>query len=236
MIFICFMSMQNKTFSTTLLGTDTKYKPYRDITSDINKDQLPYSAHEIQDNDMTKLRGDTLSHYHSCLKGVGRKYYYLSDKKEEKEYRKWINEQGQSVEQQPEGKVTHCLIEGPDTAATAVYHRIAKAVMEALNAIMRGDETINIAGHSRGCVESILVAQELDRIKKSLHAAQKPLSRDTLLKLICNSDGPKSTKIMIGASEALDKRKKDFIHESFANPSTVENDIKQLCANMESVR
>lgn len=60
------------------------------------------------------------------------------------------------------------VINGVDVAGMAVNHRIAMGVNEALFALYHGYDEINLIGHSRGAVECIIIAHELERIKSSL--------------------------------------------------------------------
>jgi|GEM_PF-5135607 len=62
-------------------------------------------------------------------------------------------------------KVT--VVNGPTTMGTEVGERINKGVFSILEAMSRGEDTFNIIAHSRGAVESILVAHEVERIQKA---------------------------------------------------------------------
>ncbi|HCU5990991.1 TPA: hypothetical protein ACK8SK_002197 [Legionella pneumophila] len=59
------------------------------------------------------------------------------------------------------------VVDGPDTMGKAVGDRIARGVASILEAISRGETDISIMAHSRGAVEAILVAHELERIQKN---------------------------------------------------------------------
>lgn len=76
------------------------------------------------------------------------------------------------------------VIEGPDTLGYEVGQRISRAVISILNAVMRGETNIKIIAHSRGAVEAILVAHELQRIQKLFSDKNLP----TLEKLTDSSD------------------------------------------------
>lgn len=71
------------------------------------------------------------------------------------------------------------VIEGPDTLGYEVGQRISRAVISILNAVMRGETNIKIIAHSRGAVEAILVAHELQRIQK-LFSDKKPPTLEQL--------------------------------------------------------
>lgn len=84
------------------------------------------------------------------------------------------------------------VINGPTTLGTEVGDRIARGVAASLRAIARGQYTINITAHSRGAVESIIIAHELDSVQelitkcsnvdeliKALEKAQKERNADT---------------------------------------------------------
>ncbi|HAT9590997.1 TPA: hypothetical protein JBD08_11410 [Legionella pneumophila subsp. pneumophila] len=59
------------------------------------------------------------------------------------------------------------VVDGPDTMGKAVGGRIARGVASILEAISRGETDISIMAHSRGAVEAILVAHELERIQEN---------------------------------------------------------------------
>ncbi|KTC86607.1 hypothetical protein [Legionella brunensis] len=60
------------------------------------------------------------------------------------------------------------VVNGPTTLGSEVGERIAQGVFLALRAAANGKESLQISAHSRGAVESILVMNELARIKKAL--------------------------------------------------------------------
>lgn len=60
------------------------------------------------------------------------------------------------------------VVDGPTTYGSEVGDRIARGVQAVLEAISRGETNINIIAHSRGAVEAILVAHELERIQTQL--------------------------------------------------------------------
>jgi hypothetical protein len=60
------------------------------------------------------------------------------------------------------------VIDGPTTLGQEVGDRIARGVQAVLEAISRGEENISVIAHSRGAVEAILVAHEIERIQTLL--------------------------------------------------------------------
>ena len=60
------------------------------------------------------------------------------------------------------------VLDGADTMGNDVGKRIAQAIYLALRAVSNGKTVLQITGHSRGAVESILLMHELFRIKKAL--------------------------------------------------------------------
>lgn len=58
------------------------------------------------------------------------------------------------------------LIEGPDPLGQQVGEKIADGVLSILKAIKAGKRDINIMGHSRGGIEALLIAWELEQILK----------------------------------------------------------------------
>ncbi|WP_298623960.1 hypothetical protein, partial [uncultured Legionella sp.] len=64
------------------------------------------------------------------------------------------------------------VLNGPTTLGTEVGDRVAQGVFLILKAIAEGKKNIQIAAHSRGAVESILIAHELERIKAELTSSK----------------------------------------------------------------
>ena len=60
------------------------------------------------------------------------------------------------------------VVNGPDTLGRSVGAKIAQGLASALHAITRGQTSLNIIAHSRGAVESILVAHELEAIQNAI--------------------------------------------------------------------
>ncbi|WP_028389667.1 hypothetical protein [Legionella fairfieldensis] len=77
---------------------------------------------------------------------------------------------------------TQCLIDGPKTLGSEVGDRIARGVLAILKAVGRGETQINMMAHSRGAVEAILVAHELERIQKICKEEPLPGKRKDLIK------------------------------------------------------
>ncbi|MFZ4076563.1 MAG: hypothetical protein ACOYKA_01130 [Legionellaceae bacterium] len=87
------------------------------------------------------------------------------------------------------------VMEGPDTLGFNVYEKIAKGTLDLLKAVAQGETTLNIIGHSRGAVESILIAHELDRIQKVMWAEPcSILTVEQFKTLICDSPDKKTKK------------------------------------------
>lgn len=61
------------------------------------------------------------------------------------------------------------VLDGADTMGHDVGKRIAQAIFLALRAVSKGKTVLQITGHSRGAVESILLMHELFRIKNALN-------------------------------------------------------------------
>lgn len=58
------------------------------------------------------------------------------------------------------------VIKGPSTLGSEVGDRIGRGLASLLKAISRGQTTLNILGHSRGAVQGILIAHELNELQK----------------------------------------------------------------------
>lgn len=86
-------------------------------------------------------------------------------------------------------KTSAALIDGPTTLGSEVGDRITRGVLAILKAIERGETQINVIAHSRGAVEAILVAHEVQRIQ-TLYA-EKQASVDTI---VSGSSAPKEMR------------------------------------------
>ena len=62
------------------------------------------------------------------------------------------------------------VLSGPKTDGSNIGEKIALGLAAILKAITRGQTRINIIAHSRGAVESILIAHELETIQTSIAA------------------------------------------------------------------
>ncbi|WP_193787174.1 hypothetical protein, partial [Legionella quateirensis] len=75
------------------------------------------------------------------------------------------------------------VVNGPTTLGSEVGERIAQGVFLILKALAEGKKNIQISAHSRGAVESILIAHEIERIKTELQT--KP--SQTIFQIMANS-------------------------------------------------
>jgi len=79
------------------------------------------------------------------------------------------------------------LIEGPNTSGNNTHEKIALAVASRLGADLEGKNIFNIGGHSRGAVEAILVAWELQRIKDAMQATDEATTHQQIFQIICGN-------------------------------------------------
>ncbi len=84
------------------------------------------------------------------------------------------------------------VIEGPVTSGTDVYDKMARGVYALLSAIQDGEHQLNLIGHSRGAVECIVVAHELQRIQDVLKARAEMPTKAELIDIFCDSPCPKT--------------------------------------------
>jgi len=145
-------------FSLTYLGTDTHYTPHGYVGTS---------------------RGETLSYIRSRISNPN------VVKSDEEDVVVFVATS--SLEDSIVCNPADRLQNGPDTCGNNFYEIMAKGVSDALRAIAHGEQTINIIGHSRGAVESIIASHELDRIQNALQDATIH-SRDDLFELLCNSE------------------------------------------------
>lgn len=178
-----------KDYFLFLLGTDTKFTPKP--TSTLSDDEL--KAYNPDEKDLSKIKryyqnGETLSYVakvvsnllkEDCVQNTIAPHSYSSE----------------SVD----------LLDGPTTLGSEVGDRIARAVFLSLHAIVSGGKTnINLFAHSRGAVESILVAHELDRIKKESRKNEKKSLYEILLGTTCTYTKTAFTDLFNSQTAELD--------------------------------
>lgn len=82
------------------------------------------------------------------------------------------------------------MVNGPTTFADNVCKIIATTLIYLIEQIANGHEVLNFLGHSRGAVISLMVAHELDRIKKGISAIT---TSDQLIELIIQATSENQT-------------------------------------------
>jgi uncharacterized coiled-coil protein SlyX len=97
---------------------------------------------------------------------------------------------GETAEKKPADVLSYFspsvdVINGPTTLGSEVGERIVQGLFLALRAAAAGKTSLQIAAHSRGAVETILILHELDRIKKELAASPHKSLKDILLSSPC---------------------------------------------------
>lgn len=88
------------------------------------------------------------------------------------------------------------VINGPDVKGNFVNHRIAMGVHEALRALYHGYDEINLIAHSRGAVESILIAHEIQRIQQAIN--DENFKNEDFKKIYLQSPIPKINECLEG--------------------------------------
>ncbi|MCE0724865.1 MULTISPECIES: hypothetical protein [Legionella] len=136
-----------ESFTLTMLGTDTVYTP------------------TLKSKKKTKSlkKGDTVQEYYP--KGETLSIVSTLIKTEE---RPLINHKQLAPYQSSEVAV----VNGPKTDGSDVGEKIGIGLGIALNALVRGQTELNDIAHSRGGVESVLIAHELDAIKKAINSCE----------------------------------------------------------------
>ncbi len=188
-------------FTLTLLGTDTQYKPDGYIPNTPSGETLSFISSRIKS-----------SEHHVPT------FHYDSDED--------IN----VVEGSDAAAATinpgHYrdqiyVINGPDTSGHNAYDKVAEGLRALLDPIARGENIINIIGHSRGAVESIIVAHEIQRIQDTLRKHPEFDSIDEIIDAIANSDNEKTkavlTKLLLPLKQNKDVHKVQAIAAGFRN-------------------
>lgn len=115
------------------------------------------------------------------------------------------------------------IIDGPDVAGNRVYDRMARGVYVLLNAIKAGHTTLNLVGHSRGAVQSILEAHELAQMQKALLSSEeRSLTAAELKTMLIGEVSDKNTQQSL--KEFLD----DFVLQ--------DENVASFCGTFKQVR
>ncbi|WP_242606192.1 hypothetical protein [Legionella cincinnatiensis] len=117
------------------------------------------------------------------------------------------------------------VIDGPTTFGAEVGDRIARGVAAVLEAISRGETNINVIAHSRGAVEAILVAHELERLQNLTKEKRLDSFSPEILNSVC-----KYTKTAMSGShkDAFENLKWDEISKHIG-------DVKISMLNIDPV-
>ncbi|MDF1683631.1 MAG: hypothetical protein P1U36_03140 [Legionellaceae bacterium] len=116
---------------------------------------------------------------------------------------------------------------GPVTDGSNLYDIMAHGVADMLPVIVGGEQVINIIGHSRGAVESIIASHELARIQKVLREAAEAdvNSEEQLFELLCNSEHDET-------KEHLKKYLAPYAADLFANVSALRENMAEVEVNL----
>lgn len=129
-----------KSFTLTMLGTDTVYNPkLKDKKKEVHVKQGDKVVVDYP-------KGETLSIISTLIQASEPRIELANPS--------------------PYQSVEVAVVNGPETKGSDVGEKIGIGLGTALNAIVRGQTEINIIAHSRGAVESILIAHEMDAVKK----------------------------------------------------------------------
>jgi hypothetical protein len=173
-------------FSLILLGTDTYYlngtQPV-DNPADANFQKFGFMPN-----------GETLSTVYDAIRGQGAVISRAS--------REAVKPAALLDGLQDKEKV---LFEGPDTLGSHVGDIIARATLVCLEKLAAGERLLNISGHSRGAVQSILVCHEIDRILNEIaQYPDKPLA-EILTNSPCRYTKAAMEKLLISESAICDR-------------------------------
>lgn len=169
-------------------GTDTYYQPIGYIP------KFPVGSANPVSN-----RSETISFLASCMQ-AGEKMVDISEYQQDIPALVTNTLQAKQGEKRPLANLatplSTKLIEGPDTSGSLVFSKVAEGTASLLGSILEGRTVLNIQGHSRGAIESILVAHELNRIKTALSRADDGTDAATLLSYICDSPDDKIKQML----------------------------------------
>lgn len=157
-----------------MLGTDTKYthRPTADLPDLLKRKHY--------------VNGETLSYTAQLIA------HYLDDEENQSEGEEArVAFRTDSVE----------VMNGPRTLGDDVGEIIAEGVMLVLQALIKGKRNIHLLGHSRGAVESILMAHELQRIKEELEQFPEKSIKQILLGTPCQYTKAAFEQLLSAANE-----------------------------------
>ncbi|MBL7479244.1 hypothetical protein [Legionella bononiensis] len=100
------------------------------------------------------------------------------------------------------------VVNGPTTLGSEVGERIAQGVFLILKALAEGKQNIQISAHSRGAVESILIAHEIERIKTELNTKPSQTIHQIMANSPCTYTSKAVKKLFADVKESPEVRTK----------------------------
>ncbi len=140
-----FKKVESKSFTLTMLGTDTVYTPALK-----NKKKAPVKV------------GDKLQEYYPKGETLSLVSMLIKTDNLVTDHKQLVPYQSSEV----------AVVNGPKTEGTNVGEKIGIGLGIALNALVRGQTELNDIAHSRGGVESILIAHEINAIKDAINSCE----------------------------------------------------------------
>ncbi|VEB35002.1 hypothetical protein [Legionella cherrii] len=136
-----FKKLESKSFTLTMLGTGTVYTPTLK-----NKKKVPVKA------------GDKLQEYYPKGETLSLVSMLVKTDNPVIDHKQLVPYQSLDI----------AVVNGPKNDGTNVGEKIGLGLGIALNALVRGQTELNDIAHSRGGVESILIAHEINAIKEAM--------------------------------------------------------------------
>ncbi|PWY56875.1 hypothetical protein DGG96_03915 [Legionella qingyii] len=140
-----FDKIESKSFTLTMLGTGTIYTP------------------TLKDKKKAPVKlGDTVMEYYPKGETLSIVSTLIKTDDPVIDHKQLVPYQSLKVR----------VVNGPKNDGTNVGEKIGIGLGIALNALVRGQTELNEIGHSRGGVESILIAHEINAIKEAINSCQ----------------------------------------------------------------
>ena len=177
---------QNPNYFLFMLGTDTVYTPKPTYPHELTKDTV------VPKEQRAYVNGESLSY---MARVVADK---LGENDPEINIDQPLSFSTPSVD----------VVNGPTTLGSEVGERIAQGVFLILKALAEGKQNIQISAHSRGAVESILIAHEIERIKTELNTKPSQTIHQIMAKSPCTYTAKAVKKLFADVKESPEVRTK----------------------------
>ena len=122
------------------------------------------------------------------------------------------------------------VVEGPETFGTDIGIKIRDGLLKLVAEIAKGETELNIVAHSRGAVESILIANELERLRSIVDNSETDPTRTLDYQSLIDSPCPYTKKAFVSFFKA--PHNQALLNTQLAELS---NKIKSVALNLFNI-